>query len=130
MIAWGEILADEQILNLVEVIRGLPPMEGSAQPGAISGAPSFANDVMSLFEVECTQCHGAAGGWDASSYDAVMTSGENAPSVIPGDAENSLLAQKMLGTHSEGIIMPPAGKLPDDQIQIIVDWINAGALDN
>jgi len=72
-------------------------------------------------------CHGSMGGWDASSYQAVMTTGDNAPTVIPGDVEGSLLAQKLLGTHTEGTIMPPGGKLPDGEIQIILDWIAAGA---
>ena len=67
------------------------------------------------------------GGWDASSYQSVMTSGQNSPVVIPGDVDNSLLAQKLLGTQSEGNGMPPQGKLPDDEIQTILDWIAAGA---
>jgi hypothetical protein len=67
------------------------------------------------------------GGWDASSYESVMESGTHAPVVVPGDAANSLLAQKILGTHKEGAIMPPSGKMSDSEIQTIVDWINAGA---
>jgi hypothetical protein len=59
-----------------------------------------------------------------------MNSGDHAPVVIPGDAENSLLAQKILGTHSEGDIMPPGGMMKDAYIQIILEWIEAGALDN
>lgn len=58
-----------------------------------------------------------------------MTSGDHAPVVIPGDATNSLLAQKLLGTQQIGILMPPSGKLPDAEIQTIIDWINAGALE-
>jgi hypothetical protein len=45
-------------------------------------------------------------------------------------ARNSLLAQKMTDTQSVGDIMPPAGLLPDDEIQFILDWIAEGALDN
>jgi hypothetical protein len=60
----------------------------------------------------------------------VMNTGNNAPVVIPGDAEGSLLAQKLLGTQAVGTIMPPSGKLPDSMIQPILDWINAGALNN
>jgi len=41
-----------------------------------------------------------------------------------------LLAQKILGTHEEGTIMPPSGKMDDDEIQVILDWIEAGASDN
>jgi hypothetical protein len=50
--------------------------------------------------------------------------------IIPGDPENSLLAQKMIGTQAIGDIMPPAGLLPEDEIQVILDWIEEGALDN
>ena len=43
---------------------------------------------------------------------------------------SSLLAQKLLGTHTIGTIMPPGGKLPDDVNHIILRWIDAGAPDN
>jgi hypothetical protein len=59
-----------------------------------------------------------------------MTSGDNAPVVIPGDPEGSLLGQKLLGTHTEGTIMPRGGMLPENEIQVILDWIEAGALEN
>ncbi len=72
-------------------------------------------------------CHGTLGGWDGSSYQAVMTTGDHAPVVIPGDVANSLLAQILQGTATSGAIMPPGGKLPDATIQIILDWIAAGA---
>ena len=61
-----------------------------------------------------------------------MTSGDNAPTIIPGDAGKSLLGQKLLNTQSEGEMMPPPSlkALTEDEIQLIIDWINAGALDN
>lgn len=59
-----------------------------------------------------------------------MTTGDNAPVVIPGDAEGSLLAQKILGTHTERTIMPPGGKMSDSSIRIHLDWISVGAPDN
>jgi hypothetical protein len=59
-----------------------------------------------------------------------MNSGDNAPVIIAGDAEHSLLAQKLQGTQQTGSLMPPSGALPADQIQIILDWIAAGALDD
>ena len=67
------------------------------------------------------------GGWDATSYQSVINSGDNGPTVIPGDPQNSLLAQKLLGTQTVGTIMPPGGKLSDELIQIIIIWITAGA---
>jgi mono/diheme cytochrome c family protein len=125
MIGWGEILSSEQIRQLVEFIRGL-----GERAGPSAGSPSFASDVMPILRESCTVCHGTLGGWDASTYDGVTKSGAHGPAVTPGDAQGSLLAQKLLGTQAEGAIMPPAGPLPQNQIQIILDWIAAGASDN
>ncbi len=136
MIAWGEILSSEQIQELVDYIRQLRKTTATATPAtttettpAVTPAvtPTFTTDVLPIFEDKCTVCHGKLGGWDASTYQSVMTSGNNGPVVIPGDAKNSLLAQKLLGTQEEGNSMPPGGKLPDDEIQLILDWIAAGA---
>jgi hypothetical protein len=57
-----------------------------------------------------------------------MSSGDNAPVIIPGDVENSLLAQYLLGTN--GDFMPPIGSMPENEIQAILDWIAAGAENN
>jgi mono/diheme cytochrome c family protein len=134
MIGWGEILNAEQIQQLVEFLRQLEPITPTAEPGPgptpTPSVPSFSDDVFPILDENCVMCHGSSGGWDASSYEAVMTTGDNAPVVIPGDALNSLLAEKLLGTQSEGTVMPPRGKLPDDEIQVILDWIAGGAPDN
>jgi mono/diheme cytochrome c family protein len=126
MIAWGEILTADQIRQVVEAIRLL----GSEPPGSSGQTPSFTADVLPIFQVYCVACHGSLGGWDASTFDGVMNSGDHAPVVVPGDAQASLLAQKLLGTQAEGAVMPPAGPIPDALIQVILDWIGAGAPDN
>ena len=128
MIGWGDILSAEQIEQLVALIRAFRSSGLTTQPD--HGEISFSIDVMPIFEAECVICHGSFGGWDGSSYEAVMTTGNNAPVIIPGDAENSLLAQKMVGTQTIGDIMPPGGLLAEDEVQVILDWIDAGALDN
>jgi mono/diheme cytochrome c family protein len=128
MIGWGDILSAEQIQSLVALIRTFGSSTAPNLPAAEE--VSFSADVMPIFEADCLACHGNLGGWDSSDYEAVMTSGNNAPVVIPGDAENSLLAQKMVGTQTLGNIMPPAGLLPEHQIEIVITWIDGGALDN
>jgi mono/diheme cytochrome c family protein len=126
MIAWGEILTSDQIRQVVEAIRllGRETGEGSDE------VPSFTDDVLPILQEHCAVCHGSLGGWDASSYAGVMATGNHAPVVVPGDAQASLLAQKLLGTQAEGAIMPPAGPMPDVLIQVILDWIDAGAADD
>jgi mono/diheme cytochrome c family protein len=126
MIAWGEILTADQIRQVVEAIRLL----GSETPGVSGETPSFTADVLPIFQVYCVACHGSLGGWDASTFEGVMNSGDHAPVVVPGEAQASLLAQKLLGTQTEGAVMPPAGPIPDALIQVILDWIGAGAPDN
>ncbi len=131
MIAWGEVLSSQQIQGLVEHIRTFDLVEAQPEPSEDAQAQtvevpiSFKEHVLPVFEEKCIACHGTLGGWDGSSYQAAMTTGNNAPVVIPGDVENSLLAQKILGTHTEGDIMPPGGKMSDSLIEIILDWIEA-----
>lgn len=151
MIAWGSILTAEQINQLVRFIDQLPieeptpepvveePVaeeeeEVAAEPEPTPESPevSFSADISPILEFRCIDCHGTDGGYDVSTYDLVINSGDHGPAVIPGDAENSLLAQKLLGTHEEGDLMPPPPlrALQEDLIQLILDWIDAGAPDN
>jgi mono/diheme cytochrome c family protein len=126
MIAWGEILSDEQISDLVELIRSLKGGPGGSTP---SGDVSFSADVAPIFAASCGACHGTAGGWSAADYTSVMESGDSAPVVVPGDPEASVLGQWLLGTHPGGS-MPPAAILPEEPLGLIIEWIRQGALDN
>ncbi len=126
MIAWGEILTSDQIAQIVTYLRQL----GSGDATATSEAPSFSSTILPIFEVKCNMCHGSLGGWDGSTYATTLETGDHAPVVIPGDPEGSLLGQKLVGTHEQGTIMPPAGKLSDEEIKVIIDWITDGAQDN
>jgi mono/diheme cytochrome c family protein len=129
MLPWGDILTQEQIDQLVRYIRSLQPIVTSPEAASIS----FDADILPLLDEECYYCHSPRrlkGGWDGSTYDAVMTTGENAPVVVPGDSRNSLLAQKMMGIQAEGDTMPPQGLLDEARIQLVIDWINAGAPNN
>jgi mono/diheme cytochrome c family protein len=125
MVAWGDSLTDEQINLLVQYIRVL----GGATPA--TPTVSFSGQVAPLFEANCQVCHNqnsAMAGWDSTSYQSVTTTGNNGPVVIAGDVTNSILAQRVSG--SGGAVMPPSGKMSDEEIQIILDWITAGAPEN
>jgi cbb3-type cytochrome c oxidase subunit III len=125
MIAWGEILTSDQIKQLVQYIRAFN------SEAAGNGSVSFTGQVAPLFKTKCQVCHNQGttlGGWDSTSYEAVMNTGNNGPVVIPGDTTNSILAQRVTGT--QGAVMPPTGKMSDAEIQIILDWIAAGAPEN
>ncbi|HEX9796968.1 MAG TPA: c-type cytochrome [Anaerolineales bacterium] len=125
MIGWGEVLTSDQISQLVDYIRQL---DSSAVNTA--GEVSFGDDIQPLLTQACGACHGSLGGWEASSYQTVMESGDHAPVIVPGDPAASLLFQLINGTAPGGDLMPPGGKLPEAQIQLLSAWIEAGALDN
>lgn len=120
MIGVGELLSDEQINQLVSLIRNLKP--------GTNGVSTFSGQVLPILQAKCQACHNSStklGGWDASSYESVITSRNNSPVIIAGDVQNSLLAQYLLG--SNGKLMPPLGGMSQDDIQVILDWIAAGA---
>lgn len=133
MIAWGDVLSADQIQQLVDFIRQLkqePATTTVPAPTPTPGPVSYAKDVVPIFKDKCSVCHGSLGGWNAKSYETVMQSGDNAPGIVPGNVAGSLLAQKLQGTQKSGGIMPPGGKLPQKELQIILDWIAAGAQNN
>lgn len=131
MLTFNSMLSDGQIQGLVAIIRQFPPPQTSSQPTPTiqptPGSLTFEANIMPIFQQYCAMCHGTLGGWESSSYQSVTTTGDHAPVVVPGDVANSLLAQLLQGTATDGAIMPPGGKLPEATIQIILDWIAAGA---
>ena len=110
----------------------IPPTDApTEQPTAEPAAPgiSFTNDVLPILQSRCVNCHGGnkiEEGLIMKSYAELMAGSKNGPVVIPGDAENSLMVELLRANK-----MPKKGpKLTPPQVQLIVDWINQGALDN
>ena len=109
-----------------------PPTEAPPEapaPPADAGGVSFTNDVQPILNSRCANCHGlerTSGDFDLTTYDLLMAGGEEGLAVIPGDAANSPLV-----TLPEAGKMPKRGpKLTPDQVQILKDWVNQGALNN
>ncbi len=98
-------------------------------PSTSSGEVSFANDILPIFQIRCFQCHndgGSKGGFSLINYDQLMAGGNSGAAIEPGDADNSLLVKLIVSQR-----MPASGnKLTPEQIQLITDWVNQGALDN
>lgn len=101
----------------------------ATQPAVQSVTVSFANDVLPIIQSRCINCHGGEQteeGLTMLTYADIMAGSDNGPVVIPGDAESSLMTE--LVSNQE---MPKRGpKLTPPQVQIIIDWINQGALNN
>ena len=90
---------------------------------------SYVRDVRPILESRCASCHMGefvSEGLDMNTYESLMEGSENGPVIDPGDAKHSLLIQKV----TEGKMPKRGPKLTPAQIQILTDWINAGAPNN
>ncbi|MBI5296624.1 MAG: c-type cytochrome [Chloroflexi bacterium] len=101
------------------------PTEPAAAPGAIS----FSADILPILESRCVNCHGGnktEKRLDLKSYESLMNGSEKGPVLVAGDAANSSLATLI----SNGKMPRRGPKLTPEQIELIIAWINAGALNN
>ncbi len=104
------------------------PSSATSAPAA-SGPISFAADILPIFQSRCTNCHGGERtekGLDLKSYASLMNGSERGPVVVAGDAANSALANLI----SSGKMPKRGPKLTPEQVQLVIDWINQGALNN
>jgi uncharacterized membrane protein len=97
-------------------------------PAAATGV-SFSKDILPILQKNCTRCHSGnapRSGLRLDTFAATMTGGNNPPSVVASNPEKSPLY-----TLVKSGAMPFGGtRLSDSDIQMIYDWIKAGALDN
>lgn len=117
--------------------------DGDTGPSdGVSDDPSFAQDLQPVFNNRCAtqQCHGDAEQAGLSLVDGeaygelVLTQSTSEPEyfrVMPGAPDSSYLVIKIEGNQSVGSRMPlTGGPLDSDTIQLIRNWILAGAQDN
>jgi hypothetical protein len=93
---------------------------------AHAATPQFEGDVLPILTAHCLKCHGREArkaSLDLRTVALATRGGESGPVIVPGNAEESLLYERM-ADHS----MPPAGELPltAAQIEVIRDWLDAG----
>ena len=98
------------------------------------GLEFFEKNVRPILSDRCYECHSATknsskGGLILDSHDGAYKGGDEGPAVIPGNLEKSLLIKAVRYTDPE-FSMPPkktGGKLPDDKIAILEEWVKMGA---
>ena len=101
----------------------------------IYGQVDYQTQVQTIFNENCTSCHinggGYFGGLDLSTYENLMSgNSNNGPVVTVGDGANSYIIQKLQGTASGAQMPDGADPLTSDQINLIAQWIDEGAMNN
>jgi hypothetical protein len=84
----------------------------------------YDSEVQPLFNSKCTQCHGNSAGLNLSSYDNIMIGSNNGDVVIPYDHISSELWIRV----NSGQMPPGNNDLTGDQVDLIAQWIDEGAL--
>ncbi len=100
--------------------------------GVAAGADTgefFESKVRPVLAANCYSCHtdSRMGGLRLDSADGVQKGGKSGPPIVPGKPDDSLLIQAIRQTHPR-LKMPPGGKLKDEEIAAIAEWVKSGAV--
>ena len=113
---------------LVATILGTLGISATAFAGE-AGSERFEKKVRPLLAERCWRCHGAEqakGGLRLDTADALLAGGESGPAVVPGKPDESPLIAAV--RYSDGLKMPPKGKLSDAEVLELTEWVRAGAI--
>jgi hypothetical protein len=109
----------------------LESLRASAQPLNAEQTKFFEAKIRPVLIRECYACHSkqsgqAKGGLRLDTREGLLLGGDSGPALVSGDPEASLFFGAI--THTD-FVMPPNGKLSDDEIADFRSWIEAGAPD-
>jgi Protein of unknown function (DUF1553)/Protein of unknown function (DUF1549)/Planctomycete cytochrome C len=95
-------------------------------------AAYFRERVEPILKQHCYSCHSHAAGNMENGLTLDWRSGwgnggDRGPAITPGNADNSLLIQAV--RHVDPDLKMPEEKLSDDEINVLVEWVNRGAID-
>src|SRR4051794_404581 len=88
---------------------------------------TFESRVEPILRIRCLKCHGAGpkvkGNFRMDSREGMLRGGDLGPAVSPERPGESLILQAI---RHEGPEMPPSGKLPPGEIEILTEWVQQG----
>ncbi len=92
-------------------------------------AVSFMNDIQPILNARCIKCHGVEQtkeGLDLRTYESIFAGSRNGSVIEPTNAADSLLVQLIV----EGEMPNRGDPVTSAELQLIIDWVNQGALNN
>jgi mono/diheme cytochrome c family protein len=127
------VLASLAVLVMaVTVAAEEPAATPTLKPAVVAEAQSlefFEKQVRPLLVEHCQSCHGAKkqeAGLRLDTATGLIKGSDSGPVVAAGDAEASSLIAAV--RYNGDTKMPPKGKLPDRDIEILATWVKKGAL--
>lgn len=111
-----------------------PPVESASAIPAGDGevGRTFEQVVQPFLRTYCTECHQAEkrkGGLRLDSFEHVLAGGDSGPAIVLGQADASLLLQRVRLPLDHEERMPPAGKPqpPSETVEVLSRWIDRAA---
>ncbi len=124
------ICAAAALLPLFSAVE-LRADDNSATPqAAAEGARFFDTQVLPILRAHCHSCHAPRTGHELESglnlttRDTVLRGGDSGPIIDETNLADSALLRAI---RYEDLEMPPKGKLPQSQIDILTRWVEMGA---
>src|SRR5262245_41997090 len=109
-----------------------PALAGDSRPSGVKLDPAveefFEARVRPVLAARCLECHGTEkpkGGLRLDARESMLRGGEAGPVIVPGKPEESLLVEAI--RYEGGVSMPPKGKLKDEEIAALTEWVRRGA---
>ncbi len=88
----------------------------------------YEKQVLPILKASCLKCHSgkkARGGLHLDSRTGLLHGGDLGPALVPDKLGDSPLLKAI--HHTDDLKMPPKGKLPAAQIDVLVRWAKMGA---
>ena len=88
----------------------------------------FEAKVRPVIANRCLDCHGSEkskGGLRLDSREGMLKGAESGPVVLPGKPDESSLIAAI--RYDGDVQMPPKGKLKDEEIAVLTEWVKRGA---
>jgi mono/diheme cytochrome c family protein len=108
-------LSWEEILDLTAFLR----LWGSAAAPSPTAMVTYVSTIGPLLSERCAGCHGGTAGLTVTDYASLMTGSSSGPVISPGDPDGSRIVEVQQSGHY--------GQLTTSEIDILIEWITAGA---
>jgi mono/diheme cytochrome c family protein len=113
----------------VLIVCGVPAVADEPPRVSPEDETFFESKVRPILAAHCLECHGPKkqeSGLRLDSRQAVLAGGDSGErAIVPGDPQRSLLIQAV--RHEGDYRMPPRGKLPEEAIAALTEWVQRGA---
>ena len=94
-------------------------------------APTYEADLAPILQARCVMCHASAApsaGLALSGVGALLAGATRGPVVVPGDPDASELVRRLRGDALPRMPLTGPPYLSDEEIDLFVRWIAAGAV--